>query len=174
MNEIPQDPLAPGILSSTLKVFSFLALGLVGVFLGGCKCGPDFKMPNMDAPATWAGVAKRASSASFATTTNAADIAQWWKTFNDPVLTRLVHDAVATNLDLRIAQVRVREARASRGVAAGGLWPAASTSAAYQRVHSAGTMTPNQDTHDLFVAGLDAVWELDVFGGLRRNVESAG
>jgi NodT family efflux transporter outer membrane factor (OMF) lipoprotein len=103
-----------------------------------------------------------------------ADISQWWKTFNDPMLTRLVQDAVATNLDLQIARTRVREARASRGIAAGGLWPAASASAAYQRTRPAAQATQNQGAQDLFVAGLDAFWELDVFGGLRRNVESAG
>ena len=81
---------------------------------------------------------------------------------------------ILDDLDLQIAQVRVRQARASRGIAAGGLWPAVSTSAAYQRVHVAANRISNQDGHDLFVAGLDAVWELDVFGGLRRNVESAG
>jgi NodT family efflux transporter outer membrane factor (OMF) lipoprotein len=143
------------------------------MLLGGCKSGPDFQAPREDMPVGWAGVATPTTSQSSATTTNVADIAQWWKTFNDPMLTRLVVAAVATNLDLQIAQVRVREARASRGIAAGGLWPAASATAAYQRTRPSANVAPNQG-HDLFVAGLDAVWELDVFGGLRRNVESAG
>jgi len=173
MNEALQNRFASQRLEATLAAIPLIALGLSGMLLGGCKSGPDFQAPREDMPVGWAGVATPSTSQPSATTTNVADIAQWWKTFNDPMLTRLVQDAVATNLDLQIAQVRVREARASRGIAAGGLWPAASATAAYQRTRSAANVTPNP-AHDLFVAGLDAVWELDVFGGLRRNVESAG
>jgi NodT family efflux transporter outer membrane factor (OMF) lipoprotein len=58
-------------------------------------------------------------------------------------------------------------------VAVGGLWPAVSASSSYQRFHTAG-VTPDNQVKNLFQTGFDAVWELDVFGGLRRNVESAG
>ncbi|HEU0011313.1 MAG TPA: efflux transporter outer membrane subunit [Verrucomicrobiae bacterium] len=173
MNETLQKRFASHRPEATLSTIPLIALGLSGMLLGGCKSGPDFQAPREDMPVGWAGVATPTTSQPSATTTNVADIAQWWKTFNDPMLTRLVVDAVATNLDLQIAQIRVREARASRGIAAGGLWPAASATAAYQRTRPAANVAPNP-AHDLFVAGLDAVWELDVFGGLRRNVESAG
>ncbi len=64
----------------------------------------------------------------------------------------------------------MRQARAVRGVAVGGLWPAVTASSGYQRMNKAGI---TQGDQDLYQAGLDAVWELDLFGGLRRNVESA-
>jgi len=173
MSEAVQNPVTPGHPEPPRPAATLVPLVLAAVLLGGCKTGPDFQPPNVATPPAWAGVASPSNSQPSATTTNVPDIAQWWQTFNDPILTRLIQDAVATNLDLQIARTRVREARASRGVAAGGLWPSASASAAYQRVHTAGD-APNPGGHDLFVAGLDAVWELDVFGGLRRNVESAG
>lgn len=173
MNETLQNRFDSRRRETRFPAIPLIALGLCGMLLDGCKSGPDFQAPREDMPVGWAGVATPSTSQSSATTTNVADIAQWWKTFNDPMLTRLVQEAVATNLDLQIAQARVREARASRGIAAGGLWPAASATAAYQRTRPAANVTQNT-THDLFVAGLDAVWELDVFGGLRRNVESAG
>jgi NodT family efflux transporter outer membrane factor (OMF) lipoprotein len=174
MNETLQNWFAFRRRETTLPAIPLMVLGLSGMLLGGCKCGPEFQPPREDMPVGWAGVATPTTPQRSATTTNVADIAQWWETFNDPMLTRLVQDAVSTNLDLQIARTRVREARASRGIAAGGLWPAASASAAYQRTRAAVQVTQNQGAQDLFVAGLDAVWELDVFGGLRRNVESAG
>ena len=105
-------------------------------------------------------------------TAQPADLTQWWQQFNDPTLTALVKEAVKTNLDLRIAEARLRQARATRGIAVGGLWPAVTASGSYQRLHTAGVMPDNQQ-RNLYQAGLDAVWELDLFGGLRRNVESA-
>jgi NodT family efflux transporter outer membrane factor (OMF) lipoprotein len=84
-----------------------------------------------------------------------------------------VEEALKTNLDLQLAKARLRQARAARGVAIGGLWPAVTASGSYQREHTAG-VTPDNQTQNLYQAGFDAVWELDVFGGLRRNVESAG
>jgi NodT family efflux transporter outer membrane factor (OMF) lipoprotein len=86
----------------------------------------------------------------------------------DTELDSLVTRAVAANLDLAAAAARVREARAARAVAAGGLWPELDASATAQRVHGAGA-----PAHDLFQAGLDAAWEVDLFGGGRRDVEAA-
>jgi len=76
---------------------------------------------------------------------------------------------VKANLDLKMAEARLRQARASRGVAVGGLWPSVGASGGYQRGHSASS----SGDQNLFQAGLDAAWELDLFGGRRRNLESA-
>ena len=54
-----------------------------------------------------------------------------------------------------------------------GLWPGVTASGGYQRIHDAAAIPDNQHWQDLYQAGLDAVWELDLFGGVRRNVESA-
>src|SRR5205085_3217162 len=69
-----------------------------------------------------------------------------------------------------ISTARLRQARASRGVVAAGFWPTVDTSASYVR---RGTENSPGVSGDLYRAGFDASWELDVFGGVRRNIESA-
>ena len=92
----------------------------------------------------------------------------WWQQFNDPTLTSLVDEALKANLNLALAEASLRQARALRGVAAGGLWPSVTASGSYQREHTAG-ITPGNGPQNLYQAGLDAAWELDIFGGVRRS-----
>lgn len=147
---------------------------LLVLLLKGCAVGPDFRRPEPNVPTNWDGPIQSNVASSLAASSPSETLATWWRTFNDPKLTMLVEQSLRTNLDLQIAETRVRQARGTRGVAAGGLWPAAVASASYQRIHT-GTSIPNDLANgDRYHAGFDAVWELDVFGGLRRNVESAG
>ncbi len=145
----------------------------IALVLSGCKVGPDYKPSQANVFPSWAGVSKTPTEQPSVTTSQPADLTQWWRKFNDPKLTALVEEAVKTNLDLQLAKSRLRQARAIRGVVTGGLWPAASGSAAYSRNHSPAGGTGTAGNYNLFQAGLDAVWELDIFGGIRRNVESA-
>jgi NodT family efflux transporter outer membrane factor (OMF) lipoprotein len=135
--------------------------------------GPDYHPPITTAPPEWVGVAKTPTAQPSIATAQPADLTKWWQQFNDPILTELVEEAVRTNLDLQIAEANLRQARALRGIAVGGLWPGVTASGSYQRLHDALTTPDDQHWQDLYQAGLDAVWELDLFGGLRRNVESA-
>jgi NodT family efflux transporter outer membrane factor (OMF) lipoprotein len=121
-------------------------------------------------PAAWTDAAQQPGSAF--TTGPAADLVRWWERFGDPVLTSLVEQSLQANPGLAAAEANLRQARALRGVAAGGLWPALNASASAQRVGGAAYATETS-SNNLFVAGLDAVWELDFFGGVRRNVEAA-
>jgi NodT family efflux transporter outer membrane factor (OMF) lipoprotein len=73
-----------------------------------------------------------------------------------------------SNLDLKQAEQRIRQARATLGVVDAGFWPVADVSASQSRSRSAQGIKSNQLT-----TGLDAAWELDIFGGVRRNIESA-
>ena len=84
-------------------------------------------------------------------------------------MTALVRGALQTNLDVQIAVARLRESRAQRGIAASTWWPGATASGSYQRKGGGG----GAKSKDSFFAGIDALWELDIFGGTRRNVESA-
>jgi NodT family efflux transporter outer membrane factor (OMF) lipoprotein len=103
-------------------------------------------------------------------------------TFRDPELDSLITRSVSSNLDLRMAAARVRQARATRGVVASDLWPSANASASYanQRVSENGPLLksfplpPNFPfVNNVYQAGFDAAWEIDVFGGTRRAVEAA-
>jgi multidrug efflux system outer membrane protein len=145
---------------------------LAVVIMNGCMVGPEYHPPKTEAPAVWVGVAKTPSDQPSEATGEPVDLTQWWRQFNDPVLNELVAEAVNSNLNLQVAEARLRQARALRGIAAGGLWPSITASASYQRLRTPGVTTDNQQ-QDLYLSGLDAVWELDIFGGVRRNVESA-
>ena len=148
-------------------------VSLAVLIVSGCMVGPDYRTPQVVVPGEWVGVAGTPTAQKSVATAQPADLTQWWRQFNDPILTSLVEEAIKTNLDLQIAEARLRQGRAARGVAVAGLWPAVTASGGYQRVHSAGTTPDNVNQQDLYQAGLDAVWELDIFGGRRRSVESA-
>lgn len=138
-------------------------LAAVGVLAAGCAVGPDYHAPHPNAPARWIG----------STNTQAAQLTRWWRQFHDPELTRLVEEALATNLDVRLAEAKLRESRAARGVIAGSLWPSVNGSAGYQRTRTATSSNTLPQDENLYQAGFDALWEIDIFGGLRRSVESA-
>lgn len=137
---------------------------------GGCMVGPNFQSPKATVPDAWTVSAPAEVEAPHTLTTAPADaVRTWWTQFGDAELEALIDRAVTGNLDLQAAQRRIRQARAARGVAQAALWPGADTSGSYARVFPRGASA----SHDLFQAGLDAVWELDIFGGTRRNVEAA-
>jgi NodT family efflux transporter outer membrane factor (OMF) lipoprotein len=109
---------------------------------------------------------------------NHADpIVQWWKTFNDPVLDSLITRAVESNLDLLIAEARIREARFQSGVVSSELWPSVETSASYSRSRRSqgiSVIPPKARLkRNLYEAGFDASWEIDLFGGKRHAIEAA-
>jgi outer membrane protein TolC len=84
----------------------------------------------------------------------------------------LIDTAFRNNKDLKQAASRIREARAQRGVTEARLWPSVDASGSYTR-----TRTENNSetgtSKELFAAGLDAGWEIDLFGGLRRATEAS-
>ncbi len=155
-----------------MKRFLQLTL-LAGLLpLAGCLVGPDYHTPETATPAQWS------SPLAGGTTNLSAGDAAWWKTFHDAELDSLVTRAVQSNLDLRAASARVREARAARGIVVADLYPGVNTSAAYQRERvSANGFPPFPPgvplDANIYQAGFDAAWELDVFGGTRRAVQAA-
>ena len=139
---------------------------LLAIALGGCAAvGPDYTEPQLAVPAGW-------SAGTGTDAMDAALLARWWHGFGDPVLDRLVADALAANLDLAQARARLREARARRGVAGAALMPSVDASLSGSRSRSSG-QSGSGSTRELYSAGFDASWELDVFGGVRRSVEAA-
>ncbi|HTS17434.1 MAG TPA: efflux transporter outer membrane subunit [Verrucomicrobiae bacterium] len=160
---------------------TFATVLLTGSLLAGCAVGPDYHPPKTQAPASW-------SEARLGGTTNSAiQIVEWWKTFNDPELNSLIQRAVVTNYDLRIADGRLREARALRSFAAWDLGPAINAGGGYTDVRQSRNSLPFITTgpvgsqissnyifqYDLYDAHFDASWEIDVFGGKRRALQEA-
>jgi multidrug efflux system outer membrane protein len=152
-----------------------LALLASASLLAGCMVGPDFVKPRTRVPSAWAGPAPSGPASQPATQLASAekDLAQWWTAFGDPTLTSLATRAVESNLDLRLAEARIRQARAARGAAISGLGPTLNGSSNYTRSQASGGRGVRAPITDQYQAGFDAGWELDIFGGTRRNVEAA-
>lgn len=112
-------------------------------------------------PSTW-------SDAGVAGTSPASSLVTWWSNFNDPLLNQLVSTALQANTSIVGAQASLRQSRAQRDVTAAGLWPSLGGSASAQRGKSGGNSATNS-----FNVGLDASWELDIFGAKRNALSSS-
>jgi NodT family efflux transporter outer membrane factor (OMF) lipoprotein len=146
---------------------------LMLIIASGCMVGPDFRRPEPPMPASFLGVKEaKQPNTKFVPTDRSADLARWWRQFEDPTLNMLVEEALKANLSLALAEASLRQARALRGIAVAGLFPSAVASAAYQR-QSGPLYGTNGNPHNFYLATVDAAWELDFFGGVRRSVESA-
>ena len=143
---------------------------LLALLLAGCATvGPDYLPPEILTPGKWNTDLKDGLSSEPA---DPQTLASWWKTLDDPTLTNLIERAIEGNLDLKQARARVREARARRGITEADRFPIIDStgSARYSR---SSEETGSGETRDLYAVGFDASWELDLFGGVRRSIESA-
>ena len=153
---------------------SFLIFLLCLAALTGCMVGPNFQRPQQSVPARWSGPLPPPPSQP--ATTEEEELARWWTVFEDQTLTSLLERAVQGNLDLKLAEARIRQARAARGVAASTLGPTVDATGSYSRRQLPGSSLDENakgPTTNQYQAGFDAAWELDIFGGIRRNIESA-
>ena len=160
----------------SIDLRSSAALGLA-VFLLGCTVGPDYQKPETVVPENWI------SAQDQQTANDQTAIDQtWWQHFNDPVLTQLITKASTGNLDLKIAETRIDAARASRASASSALWPQGDVKAsgvreanqlAFPDMSASGLGTLLKKPFNTFETGFDASWELDLFGGHRRDIEAA-
>jgi len=151
------------------RVFLYPALCLT--LLAGCAVGPDYIRPSAPDQGEW--IHREDSRLKSEST----DLSQWWSVFNDAVLNSLVEKAYQQNLTLKIAGIRILEARAQLGIAAGNLYPQSqSARGGYKYTSGSENMantTPNADfNYGELSVGFDAAWELDFWGKFRRAVES--
>jgi multidrug efflux system outer membrane protein len=152
-------------LHSKLPVWLVAALTLTG-----CAIGPNYQRPAVNTPASFR------SEPDAATTNSFADL-PWWGVFKDRALQDLVHAALTNNYDLRITLTRVDQARALQAQARSQFLPQVGYGgeAARGRNMYLGSVAPNPQpvTTDSFLAGFNAVWELDLWGRVRRMNEAA-
>lgn len=149
-----------------------LILWLATTTLAGCAVGPDYRTPIPNLPLRWSGdVAKQ--------TPDPPNLSHWWVRLNDPLLNALMEEAVASNLDVATSKAKIREARSTQRQAIAGLLPSISGSGSATRNKSSASSLDSgasgiaADPYNLFQAGFDSSWELDLFGGNRRGVEAA-
>ena len=145
-------------------------LALAGL-TAACTVGPDYKPDQMDLPATWN---ERQPSPADKAAADAA-LKDWWASFKDPLLDRLIAQAIAGNDDLKLARQRLIQARAGRAIAASVDYPQVKAAAARLQSNSSTTVDypPGIGQYRTWELGFDASWELDVFGGTKRSEEAA-
>ena len=142
----------------------------VAAFLASCSVGPNFARPAVKTSDHWLD-----EKDGFLDATR-SEHREWWSSLDDPVLTKLVELAYAQNLTLAAAGVRVLEARAELGIAIGEIYPQqqkVSAATSYDRIPLSVPYNLVDNTYWQATLGAQAAWELDVWGKIRRGIESA-
>ncbi|BDH45016.1 hypothetical protein TUM12370_10600 [Salmonella enterica subsp. enterica serovar Choleraesuis] len=148
-------------------------LSLLCALLSGCAVGPDFDKPVPELPKSWNGQLPKGVAQ------GASVDAQWWRQFNDPQLNKLVDRAAARNLDIRVASIRLEQSRMQRQVSGAQQFPGVGIDAGYQRARNSqdglidSSGHSGQKPYELWSGALDASWEIDLWGHVRRIVEAA-
>jgi len=140
---------------------------LLALVLAGCAVGPDYKKPEVESPEKY----KEAGEWLVANQSDAVPKGEWWKVFRDPVLDELMGRVQVDNQNLRAAEARYRAARAQVTAARAALFPNVGVSAGANKGKSAGDVNA---TATRYTVSLDAQWEIDLWGKVRRQVEAAG
>ncbi len=176
------------------------AFALAALLAGCAAVGPDYRRPDNPAPAAYAGSMPLAAGPVSRASADEADLSRWWTQFDDPVLQGLIDRALKDNLGLEAAASRIREARQQEILAGAAGQPTlgANASATHEHISknafppgfqslfgggSSGGSSGGSGSAPVFALpgsgvsiyqlGFDASWEIDVFGGVRRAVESA-
>jgi NodT family efflux transporter outer membrane factor (OMF) lipoprotein len=161
-------------MSWTTILGRIMIVGIVGA--AGCVVGPDYHSPRVDVPAAWI------SPTADGDTDRALTPESWWASFNDVELDSLIQRAARSNLDLRVAEARLRQARAVRAGSAADLAPEVGASgSALRQLQShnqpffgALPLPPNFPfEYNVYQVGFDASWEIDLFGGKHRALEAS-
>ena len=133
----------------------------------GCAVGPDYKRPPVHAPETFCGETE--------IVTNSFANLPWWQVFHDDTLQSLIRTALTNNYDLRIAVTRVAQARALAAQARAGFFPQvdyAVTAGAGKNIAN-NSPSPTGTSGSVFAADVNASWEIDLWGRIRRLNEAA-
>jgi NodT family efflux transporter outer membrane factor (OMF) lipoprotein len=154
--------------STKLALFGLVALA---VMLSGCTMvGPDYVKPTTQEPRQWL------KSTDPKIESKEVDFSDWWTVFSDPVLNDLIQAAYQQNLPLQIAGLRIYEARAELGIAFGFQFPQTQQGLGSASINQLSKNAPNSVGADRYYSnydiGLDAAWELDVWGKFRRGVQT--
>ncbi len=135
------------------------------LLLSGCAVGPDYTRPELKAPHKWSGLPTAEQSTS--------DQKTWWESFDDQLLRDLIREALIANKDLSIAKARLREARAYMAGTESSLFPSVFAHASSERDINIIPVIPLTKPYNVLMASFDAVWEVDLFSGTRREIEAS-
>jgi NodT family efflux transporter outer membrane factor (OMF) lipoprotein len=138
--------------------------------LCGCTVGPDYREPVPAVPKDWLAGKDPASDLK---SVAPEILINWWKSFGDARLDRLMEKALADNLDIKVAMARIEQARAERRANRAELFPRVDATVGAQRNDNPLPGLAPGIRYNLFELGFDALWEIDLFGRLRRRLEAA-
>ncbi len=142
-----------------------LLAGSFAVLLGGCMTGPDYERPELEMPDAWHQAVQKELDA------DSPNLKTWWTVFGDETLNKLITKASTNNLSLKTAAARIEQASALRGVSASRYWPEIVAKGSASEVKVSPLQSEIED--EFYHAGLSMAWELDLWGRVRRSVESA-
>jgi len=151
-----------------------VSLGLVALLLGGCMVGPDYKKPSVPMTAAF----KETDGWKVAQPSDHLPKGHWWQIFGDPELHALVEEVSAANQNLKIAEARLREARAMVRFNRAALFPTISAGLGASSIRESSNrpfLTPNASLGNSgdFLLSLDLSYEVDLWGRVRRTVAAA-
>lgn len=145
----------------------FVALLLPACLLAACAAGPDYKRPDMVLPESWAAkpgdAGQKVSGAS----------EQWWHLYADALLDQIEDEALAHNADIQVAAARVLEVRAQLGITEADQYPSVNANVAESRTKYSQVSGFPRPTQNFSHASLDASYQIDLWGKLRRTSEAS-
>ena len=165
------------ILSKAGAATTVIMVFLTTFLSSGCApVGPNYRKPEIKTPDAWHEAISREMAKQ-----SGATLQTWWKIFDDPILNDLIENARQSNLNLKIALSGIAASRARLGIVSGRELPDANALGSFTRFKHSDNgpleqlAPPNGfDSRNMFMLGVDALWEVDVFGRIRRQIEAAG
>jgi outer membrane protein, multidrug efflux system len=171
----------------------------IAAAVAGCEVGPEYHAPTIAVSQHFNLAQTRPTTEpirpDLAAIPTPRQLQRWWETFHDPELNHLIERALQTNLSLQSAVQNIRQARAQEGISYSGFFPMINGTSQYSHSRRSGHLgsgsavsTPGGSgaggtvapvtgggnlEGDFYQVGFDSTWEIDVFGGIRRGVESA-
>src|SRR3954465_9869988 len=150
----------------TGRALRLILVAAAAASIAGCTTlGPNYQRPALPTPPQFRFAEQTAQAESL------ADL-PWWQVFDDPALQTLVREAIASNLDLRVAAARVEELRARAGIVKSFLYPQVDGVVSYSLVQSTSSLD-GDSTRQSVSAGFQLAWEWDLFGRVARQHEAA-
>lgn len=165
------------------------SLLLIGLLLSGCAVGPNYQTPTVELPDRWSQSSANSPAESLsANVQEAKPVVEdrgreggqgggGYEGFQDPMLGALIQQACQQNLDIQLARSRLAQARAELGVVDAARWPnveaTGSVTHQYKSRNAGQVATGSGPESNVYQAGFDASWELDLFGSVKRQVEAA-
>ncbi|MRR51440.1 MAG: efflux transporter outer membrane subunit [Rhodocyclaceae bacterium] len=146
-------------------MLTLAALAVAPLLLCSCSVGPDYVRTKTDAPAVY----KELKGWKVAAPQDEIARGKWWEIFGDPVLDHLAAQINVSNQSIALAESQYRQAAAQVRLARSNYFPVVGTDAAYQRSRGPATGNEIANVHQL---SLNASWELDIWGKVRRQVEA--